>query len=347
VTGLTAYIVEAKVQQQLPDEADNIQGGLSGDADTSGIDSMFRWCENINVWRLSVGGTEVVSSVDNVFNATVQHLYKLLRHENYWAGYVDDSLKVSQTKIYNVQYVGFWGADWNNTASWQQFDDFRVRKYVDPEPTWGTWGSEETHIDVLTRFKLWVRGYKDIATRFQIHVQGYRDTSSRFVLGVWLWATSFIDADTRFRLIARNYTDIATRFRLGLPYYKDIATRFKLWVLNFRDTATRFWVVVEGFGDVVTYFRLVVLNFRDVTTLFVITALATRDVATRFIVHVLALKDVKTRFKLYALSYMDIVTRFRVYARSSVDTRARFRLRATGAFPIIGGSHVVETVGED
>lgn len=41
-------------------------------------------------------------------------------------------------------------ADWDNTAAspgaaiTTYADDYSARKYVDPEPTWGAWGSEET-----------------------------------------------------------------------------------------------------------------------------------------------------------------------------------------------------------
>ena len=242
----------------------------------------------------------------------------------------------------------------------QSFKDISTRYRL----TVQSWGDIVTRFiihaqgfkDIPSRFKLFAQGYRDISTRFRLGLPYYKDTATRFLLTVQsfkdistrfkLTILAYKDIASRFKLTAQNYKDITTRFRLGLPYYKDVATRFKLEVRAWIDIATRFKLTVQNYRDIATRFKLTIQGFRDAVTRFRLWAQAYKDIATRFKLWVRGYQDIVTRFLLWATSYKDVATRFRLSQRSYADIATRFYLRPAAAFPIFGGSHIIQQEGD-
>lgn len=108
---------------------------------------------------------------------------------------------------------------------------------------------------------------------------------------------------------------------------------------------TQVCVEVVYIADIATRFKLLVRGWKDIATRFKLWAQGWKDAATRFKLWVQGWKDVAIRFKLWGRTYNDIATRF--YLQSYYkDIPTRFRLRVAAAFPIIGGGHIIETVGD-
>jgi len=95
-----------------------------------------------------VGGVYTsINSVAFTTQANVWYVLDLLLLGNSIKSYVDGVLKNDFTdSTYSSGYAGLGSGNDLSTNGPVFFDYFLVRKYVSPEPTWGTWGSEEIEI---------------------------------------------------------------------------------------------------------------------------------------------------------------------------------------------------------
>lgn len=129
-----SYVVDAKIRAQDSNVSDNYQQGLG----CSYNNPMVRWLENANVWQIRDPYDATDSDPDPTFDAAQWHEYTFVRNGNLWELYVDGDLKVSHNAGDANRCAGMYvfteAAD-----HWVEFDDFRVRKYCEPEPTLGPW----------------------------------------------------------------------------------------------------------------------------------------------------------------------------------------------------------------
>ena len=99
-----------------------------------------------NYFRLYVYGTQVCTVSYNVTDAS--HIYKVTKLGTSYSIYQDGVLKANGTysipyEDRTMAYVKAMGRG-SSTGSGLYYDDLVIRKYADPEPTWGSWGSEDT-----------------------------------------------------------------------------------------------------------------------------------------------------------------------------------------------------------
>ena len=81
--------------------------------------------------------------------------------------------------------------------------------------------------------------------------------------------------------------------------------------------------VVQVYQDVFTRFQLWASEVKDIVTLFILVAQDHQDIATRYVLVAQVYQDVGCRFKLITSAYPPGYT-----------------------VPIIGGSHIIEVIGE-
>lgn len=143
-TGINSYVIECKIRAEDGLTGDNTQQGVKfNTAQDTTYAGRSAWLDILNKWNI-VGTAEVQSSADATFDARDWHLYKFVKDGSDWELFVDGASKITRTEDWSPQYVGMFAYTITAAGHWIEYDDFRVRKYVDPEPVVGTSGSLET-----------------------------------------------------------------------------------------------------------------------------------------------------------------------------------------------------------
>jgi len=108
----------------------------------SGGDNFIRfyWHLSNNRWELKADAT-FLGTNSSLSNEGVTRRISSRFYGNSHKMYVDDSLTISVTSTVGTS-PGKVGVQTYNVVTDNYLDDFRVRKYVDPEPSHGSWGSE-------------------------------------------------------------------------------------------------------------------------------------------------------------------------------------------------------------
>lgn len=151
---MTGLICEAKAKSNMLDAGRsdyNIMNGQSEGAsgyistiytDQDGDGNKIGWNEYDGNW-----GAEA-----HIFFATpnTYYIWRLYKNGASFSPEVLDLAYSSQGTVAartlsDVAIYAFLDARWADTQNWV-IDWVRVRNYADPEPTWGTWGAEETSV---------------------------------------------------------------------------------------------------------------------------------------------------------------------------------------------------------
>jgi hypothetical protein len=134
------YMIEAKIKAQYGLTPNNYQQGLMINDVKSNEKRGGYWLDlaGYDCWAImDKSGGYTLSSPDTTFNANLWHEYKFAKLGTTHKLWVDDLLKVNRTYSWAVapRYVG---ALITYSAAWAKYDDYIVRKYVEPEPRHGT-----------------------------------------------------------------------------------------------------------------------------------------------------------------------------------------------------------------
>jgi len=151
LTSLTSYIVEALMKDT--DTGDNVAARLAFGIDVANTRS---YCV-----ALEGGSSYAEKKISKIWGSTgYDHFVNVAisQPKNTW--YKHQAIVNGSSLTYRVfdmsdvllEEASGSNGDWSKTGyfgisiwrSYTHYDDFRVRKYADPEPTWGDWGSEET-----------------------------------------------------------------------------------------------------------------------------------------------------------------------------------------------------------
>jgi|GEM_PF-6922037 len=135
--GLTSYVAEARIRAQYGLTTMNEQQGIGYGAGVP----MARWIDSgsNNFWQLRDPWGVNNSATNTTFNAAQWHDYSFVKDGLDWEMYVDGDWKVSRTASdANYPRTGLY-AFTHTSGHWAEFDDFRVRNYCYPEPTFGDW----------------------------------------------------------------------------------------------------------------------------------------------------------------------------------------------------------------
>jgi len=102
---------------------------------------------NIDVWRLLVydGSTNYYSNLDGTYNTDTWYRLSLkIKSSGATISTPDGDINRSETYPTGAGYIKFGCSGNSGSEEDTRFDWLAVRKYVEPEPSHGSWGSEET-----------------------------------------------------------------------------------------------------------------------------------------------------------------------------------------------------------
>ena len=143
------YRLGMKLKADVGLSEDNYQPGFVFDTAQDNSGWILRWLEytDFDYWRFDLQDNQCNSDPDHAHDIGNWVIYEIEKYDNDWEFYANHVSRVTCVDAHDYNYVGM-HAYHHDSASWIDFDDFWVGKFVSPEPTFGAWSSEETEAGI-------------------------------------------------------------------------------------------------------------------------------------------------------------------------------------------------------
>ena len=223
-------------------------------------------------------------------------------------------------------------------------DDVCVAKYVDPEPTHTSWGSEEgTQTDLPAEFVVRQAVILDLPAQFEVG-QGSEELPAQFFIGALAGSEDLFGA---FDVRQESAVDLAAEFFIALSGSEDLLGEFDVQHEASEDLLGEFYVGQSGSADLPGEFFVRNADIGDLFGVFDVRQEASTDLAAEFIVARPGATELLGEFIVQQEASVELLAEFDVRQEASVDLLSEFVVRQETSAELLGEFVIRHTSTED